>query len=205
MSFKLALACWWTPERTLAEMLDRVATGTIAALDGILEKRSPGAQGAIRGAEREPEGGLVTRRAAMAAAHNARVNALVEALGRERAVREGREALFPVGVMLGKEAKKRLGVGDGPDDLERAARILYRALGIEFTLEKRPDGAMMMRVHRCALAGHYTPEACEVLSAADEGVVSGLNPKLAMRFVQRMTGGSAVCIACIREVGKCGP
>jgi hypothetical protein len=141
----------------------------------------------------------------MAAAHNARVNALVEALGRERAVREGREALFPVGVMLGKEAKKRLGVGDGPDDLERAARILYRALGIEFTLEKRPDGAMMMRVHRCALAGHYTPEACEVLSAADEGVVSGLNPKLAMRFVQRMTGGSAVCIACIREVGKCGP
>lgn len=202
MSLKLRLASLRTPERALVEMLDRVATGTISALDSALEKHSPGAPGAWRGAEKTPGGGLEGRRAAMASAQNARVRALVGALGRDKAIREGRAALFPVGVMLGKEARGRLGVGDGPGDLERAARILYRALGCDFSLDRHADGTMTLRVNRCALAGHYSAEACEILSAADEGVVAGLNPRYSMRFEQRMTAGSAECLARIREEGK---
>lgn len=199
MSIRLALASRWTPRRALLEMLDRVATSTIAALDGLLEKHSPGALDAIRKAEKAPEGDIEARRAAMASAHNERVKALVAALGRDKAIPTGREALFPVGVMLGQEARGRLGVGDGIDDLERAARVLYRALGIHFTIERQKDGAMMMRVYRCALADHYSAEACEVLSAADEGVVRGLDPRKRMRFDKRMTCGHEACLALISE------
>jgi len=202
MSLKLWVASAWTPRRALGEMLDSVATGTMAALDGLLEMQAPGRLGAVRGADQPVDGNLERRRAAMASAHNARVKALVEALGRDRAVEAGRKALFPIGKRLGEEARERLGVGDGPDDLERAARILYRALGIDFTLEKREGGTMLMRVHRCALSHHYTEESCLILSAADEGVVAGLNPRYAMRFQQRMTGGPAECRALITEAGR---
>ncbi|RJR30668.1 MAG: hypothetical protein C4574_02090 [Candidatus Latescibacterota bacterium] len=202
MSLRLALLSLWTPKRALAEMLGRVEETTVAALDGLLAKHSPGRLAEIRAAEHLPGPGLDGRRAAMAAAHNARVSALIEALGRERAVSEGREALFKAGVALGKEARERLGLGKGFRDFERAARILYRSLGIDFTLAKLDGGGMLMRVHRCALSEHYAPGACAVLSAADEGVVRGLDPTLAMRFEQRMTDGPAECVARIEKAGE---
>jgi hypothetical protein len=155
MNLRLALAALWTSKRVLEEMLDRVEESTVAALDGLLEKHSPDALAAIRAAERAPGAGLPARRAAMAAAHDARVSALIDALGRERAESAGREALFAAGVALGREARERLGLGEGSRDFERAARILYRALGIDFTLEKLEGGVIAMRVHRCALAEHY--------------------------------------------------
>jgi hypothetical protein len=200
MSLRLAFAALWTPKRVLEEMLGRVEESTVAALDGLLEKHSPGALAAIRAAERAPGTGLPARRAAMAVAHDARVKALIDALGRERAVSEAREALFAAGVALGREARARLGLGEGSRDFERAARILYRALGIDFTLERLEGGVVAMRVHRCALAEHYTAGACAVLSAADEGVVRGLDPTLAMRFERRMTDGGAECVARIEKV-----
>ena len=199
MSLRLALASRWTPRRALLVMLDRVATSTIATLDDLLEKHSPGALDAIRMAETAPVGNIEARRAAMASAHNARVAALVAALGREKAIMTGREALFPVGEKLGEEARERLGVGGGMQELERAARVLYRSLGIHFTIERQKDGSMLMRVYRCALADHYSAEACEVLSAADEGVVRGLAPRRRMRFYKRMTCGHPVCLALISE------
>jgi hypothetical protein len=171
-------------------------------LDGLLELCAPKLIGEKTWTAVKPEGNLDDRRAAMASAHNGRVGALVEALGMEKAVELGRQALFPVGVVLGREAKARLGVGESRADLERAARVLYRALGIHFTLEDAADGTMLMRVDRCALASQYTTEACAILSAADEGVVAGLNPRLTMRFEQRMTDGPAECLARIGEEGR---
>ena len=204
MSLKLRLSALWTPRRVLEDMLCRVHVSTTAALDGLSEVYAPGAIGQMTWKAVMPEGDLEARRAAMASGHNARVRALVEALGREKAIELGRKALFPVGVALGREAKARLGAGESRADLERAARVLYRALGIHFRLEDAADGTMLLWVDRCALAGHYTTEACAMLSAADEGVVAGLNPKLRMRFEQRMTDGPAECLARIGEEGKCG-
>jgi len=201
MSLKLRMAAVWTPESALRRMLARVDAATTAALDGLVAKCGtvPAPQIAgEKGAIKDIEGA----RAAMASGHNARVKALVDAVGRDRAVEMGREALYPVGVMLGRQAKRELSVGESRRELELAARVLYRALGIHFMLETTGDGKMMMNVDRCALSIHYSEEACLVLSAADEGVVAGLNPKLSMRFEQRMTGGSRACLACIREAGK---
>jgi hypothetical protein len=202
MSLKLWLASAWTPESDQVKMLDRVACSTLAALDALLAKHAPGIPAELKGAG-VPEGGsLEQKRNTMASAQNSRVKALVEALGRDRAVEEGREALFPVGKRLGEEARAELSVGDGPGDLERAARVLYRALGIHFTLEGGKDGTLVMRVDRCALSHQYTEEACLILGASDEGVVAGLSPNYSMRFEQRMTGGKAGCLARISEVGR---
>jgi len=201
MSLKLRLATIWTPDRTLRKMLERVDAATTAALDGILQEN--GVSPAVKGTKEASAGmSIEEARAAMASGHNARVKALVDAVGRDRAVEIGREALYPVGVMLGRQAKQELSVGESPRELEMAARVLYRALGIHFVLETTGDGNMIMNVDRCALSHHYSEEACLVLSAADEGVVAGLNTKLSMRFEQRMTGGSKACVACIREAGK---
>jgi hypothetical protein len=201
LSLKLRLAALWTPPRTLRRMLDGVDVATTAALDGLLDKHV--GRPAIKGTkELSAARSIEDARAAMASGHNERVKALVDAVGRDRAVEIGREALYPVGVMLGRRAKEELSVGEGRRELELAARVLYRALGIHFVLETQNDATMQMRVDRCALSSHYSEEACLVLSAADEGVVAGLNTKLSMRFEKRMTGGSQFCVACIREAGK---
>jgi hypothetical protein len=181
-------------------MLERAAVATTAALDGLLEKC--GGKPAVPASNEEAAGqSIEDARAAMASAHKVRVNALVDAVGKAKAVELGRMALYPVGVSLGREAKKELSVGESPKELELAVRVLYRALGIHFELQKQSD-AMLLRVDRCALSHNYSQEACLVLSAADEGMVSGLNPDFVMRFEQRMTGGSAACVARIREEGK---
>ena len=202
MSLRLRLASLWTPAGTLAGMQERVARATIAALDALLEERAPGRLASLKETGLSRSGGPAQRLAAMAAAQNERVKALVEALGRDEAVRLGREALFPVGKALGAQARRELSVGDGPADLRRAARVLYRSLGIHLIFEKAEDGALIMRVDRCALSHHYCEEACLILGAGDEGMVAGLSPKHAMRFEERMTTGNAECRARITEAGR---
>ncbi len=224
MGLKLFLASWLTSERVLGQMLDRVAETTTKALDGLLAKEAAGAAGAgpgrsaaaapPRGVDappgattppgptptpREAGNGLEARRAAMASGHEARVKALIAAIGRERAIAVGREALFAAGESLGREARERLGVVGGSGDLKTAATLLYRALGIHFELEELGDGTLVMRVDRCALADRYSADACEILSAADEGVMHGLDPSRRMRFEQRMTAGHPCCIARISK------
>ena len=123
------------------------------------------------------------------------VEALEAAVGHERAVKLCREALFTVGRNLGKEARSKLGVGNGRKDLIRAAKILYKVLGIGFELEWIGNASVRVTVDRCALAEQYSKSTCEVLSATDEGVVTGLQPHAAMRFRRYMTDGCGKCTA----------
>ena len=123
------------------------------------------------------------------------VETLEAKIGHEEAVRLGREALFSVGQNLGKQARKRLGVRDNPKDLTRAARILYRVLGIEFHLEWHSKSKATAIIDRCVLAEQYSKLTCEVLSATDEGVINGLQPKVTMKFKQYMTSGCKNCRA----------
>jgi hypothetical protein len=123
------------------------------------------------------------------------VEVLEAAVGHEQAVKLGREALFTVGRNLGKEARSKLGVGNSQKDLMRAAKILYRVLGIGFELEWIGNTSAQLTVNRCALAEQYSKQTCEVLSATDEGVVTGLHPHTAMRFRHYMTDGCGTCTA----------
>jgi hypothetical protein len=193
MSLRLRIASFWMPGFLMNRELERITIRTNTALDELLVKHG---STAIAESPVVNRGLIEERRAAMAIGHEMRVKALVQAMGTDEAIQAARETLFAVGLDMGKDAKARLGVGDGKEDLERAARIMYDILGIEFEITDAPGGEVM-RVTRCALSKHYSREACLMLSAVDEGVVSGLNPRAEMRFKERITGGSPACIALI--------
>ena len=204
MSLRLLLAAHWLPQAVLRRELDEVARRTTGALDELLQQYAPEMLPQIRSADAPMIGTLDQRRAAMAAAHQARVAALLDRLGPQEAIRLGREALFRVGLGLGQEARRRLGVGRGVGDVLRAARVLYPVLGIHFRVQWHGGGQATLHVRRCALAAHYSEMACVVLSAADEGVVQGLCPGMSMAFAEYMTAGAPGCRAHLRLAGHGG-
>jgi hypothetical protein len=199
MSIRLKLASLWLPDFILKKELDNVAKKTIKGLNNLLEEYASEKIETIIKKDEVLKGSIESRRSIMAMAHNKRVNILIQELGYEKAVEIGRIAMFEVGRNLGKEARRKLGVGDNFKDIETAAGILYRILGIEFKIENK-NGNSVMVVNRCSLSKYYSGEACMILSAADEGVVRGLNEKLCMQFKERITKGAQKCVACISEV-----
>lgn len=199
MNLKLLMASFWMPDFLLIPELDKVAEVTVSCLNQILKKHAPNEFKSISKDELLLEGNIKNRRKQMALAHNIRVKLLINALGWEDALMIGRKSLFKAGMQLGREARERLGVGDNFEDLIRAARILYHVLGIEFRI-KRSEEDILIIVERCSLSNYYTHETCKILSAADEGVVQGLNENIHMKFTQRMTEGYKECEACINYI-----
>ena len=131
----------------------------------------------------------------MAVKHSNLVKSIAEVLGKEEAIRLGREAMFKVGEELGSETCQRLGVGRSLKDMIRAARILYRVLGIDFEVELQNPNTAILIINRCALAANYSELTCQVLSATDEGTIRGLNQNMSMTFTERITGGQPKCKA----------
>ncbi|MBM4237819.1 MAG: hypothetical protein FJ151_04970, partial [Euryarchaeota archaeon] len=109
MSLKLWLAARWMPKSVLTRELDRVASLTTRALDSLLIAHAPDELASIRDSDAPLAGSIESRRKAMAMAHNARVAALIKALGRNKAVSVGRETMFATGRELGEESRIRLG------------------------------------------------------------------------------------------------
>lgn len=196
MSIKLKILSIWTPQSLLINELDRVAEVTTECLDKLLKEHSPESLNLLE--DLVMEGNLEQRRALMAEGHNVRVNALIDAIGYEKAMEVGRTEMFKAGYKLGLEARGRLGVNENIRDTIKAAQILYRVLGIEFKVEKLEKNMVLM-VKRCLLANYYSPETCRMMSAADEGVVHGLNENLNMLFKKRITEGAKECTACIKS------
>ncbi len=193
MSLRLRLASWWMPRFMKAREIERIRSSTFAALDQLLEEHAPGALVTGGDAHGRRLEGL---RAAMAQGHRRRVEALIRSMGRENAIPLGRSALFPVGEALGRDARRRLGVGETRRELLQAAGVMYDILGIEFTVSTGPEGDRLV-VSRCALSSHYSRDVCAILSAVDEGAVSGLNPGAKMLFREHLTDEAPRCIASI--------
>ncbi len=197
MNILLKIVSFWLPDFILKRELDKIALSTINGLDKVLKQYALSKMWKI--SDKEPRGGLEERRASMAIAHNKRVKALIKELRYENAIKLGRETMFKVGYKLGCEARQKFRIGDNLKDLELAAKILYKILGIEFKIETRNEN-MIMIVNRCFLSKYYSPEACIVLSAADEGMIHGLNENMKMQFKKRITSGAPECIAHIDKV-----
>ena len=195
VGIRLILLSWWTPNYVVNKELDRIFKLTTNALKSLLESQAPVAFAKIAKETTLPPGNVAQKRAAMARTHAFLVDALSEAVGRDQAVDLGRKALFEVGRSLGKETRGKLGIGDSPNDLIRAARVLYHVLGIDFDVEWHGKANATLIVDRCALAKEYSELTCLVLSATDEGVIRGLEPNVSMMFKQRMTSGCGKCIA----------
>ena len=133
MGLKLLFLSWWTPKYIIKRELGHVEALTIDALEALLNKYSPNKSKEEKSKKEAVSGGSVEqRRDAMAFKHTNLVNSLAEVLGKEETIRLGREAMFKIGEKLGNETCQKLGVGKSLQDLIRAAKILYRILGIEF-------------------------------------------------------------------------
>lgn len=196
MNLKLAVLSRWTPKYVIRRELNHISELTNASLISVLRTHAPDAP--LKQVDQvRPSRTIEEERAAMARKHTILVDALVDAVGRDRAVELGRNALFKVGKDLGVKTRRRLGLRDELGDLNRAAQVLYRVLGIESRIEQLENGDATLIVERCALAREYSELTCLVLSATDEGVVRGLHSEACMRFKERMTSGCPRCIAAI--------
>ena len=194
MGLKLLLLSWWTPKYVIRKELENISNRTTKALKALNSKYACKQDDATN-QEQKPSKNLQEQRATMAQAHVKLVETLAATIGYEDAVKLGREALFLVGQNLGEQARSRLSVSDSPNDLTKAAKILYRVLGIEFHLEWHDQSRATVIIDQCALARQYSKLTCEVLSATDEGVIKGLQPNLTMKFKKYMTSGCKNCWA----------
>jgi hypothetical protein len=195
LGFKLLLLSFWTPSFILQRELNRVSLLTSDALESLLKKQSAELKSETL-ETRAPMGGrLKEKRTAMAREHTRLVEILERVLGRDEAIKRAREVLFNVGNQLGKETRLKLGSGESLKDMIRSAKVLYRVLGISFKVENINGNTGTIVINRCALAKDYSELACQVLSATDEGVINGLNPRMTMSFTQRMTSGCQECKA----------
>jgi hypothetical protein len=195
MGIRLNILSWWTPNYLISKELDRIFNLTTNALKSLLEVHDPITIAKIAKETEPPKGDIAQKRATMAKTHALLVKALSEAVGRDQAVNLGRKALFEVGQDLGKATRSKLGIGDSPNDLIKAAKILYRVLGIDFNVEWHGKTSGTLIVDRCAMAKEYSELTCLVLSATDEGVIRGLESNVSMIFTKRMTSGCSECTA----------
>jgi hypothetical protein len=195
MGLRLIILSWWTPSFIIRRELKNISDQTIAALTRLMPKNA--AKTVDANPKQDYHRSIEERRAAMAQTQANIVEKLESALGRDEALRLGREALFAVGREIGKQTRSKLGVSENPADLAKAAKILYRVLGIEFDLKWFDSANAKVTIKRCALAEKYSKLACEVLSATDEGVINGLQSNVSMNFREYMTSGCKTCSAYI--------
>jgi hypothetical protein len=200
LGFRLFFLGLWTPKSLIRRELENISKQTTAALTELIPKD------ALKDVEiKLSEAGLLQKEASMAQTHVKLVEALETAFGRDEAVKRARAVLFEVGKNLGRETRGKLGVGDNPKDLEKAAKILYRVLGIEFHLKWLDSANATAIIDHCALSKQYSALTCQVLSATDEGVISGLYPNVTMQFKEYMTSGCQNCRADIHFNKKENP
>jgi hypothetical protein len=191
MGLRLQLLYWWTPNFVIKRELGNLSDRTIDALQRLLTTYTfltPNNQSL---ASKD----VKIQRIAMAQTHAQMVEALAAAVGHDKAVALGREALFAVGVELGKQTQSKLGVGNNSNDLLKASKILYRILGIDFHIEWIDQTKAVAVIEHCALSEKYSKLTCEILSATDEGVIAGLQPNVEMNFQEYITGGCPNCRA----------
>ena len=191
MNIKLFLMDIGIPEFVLINELEQTSNITNRCIINLLERYSipkPDVDTKLKGT-------LEEQRLIMANNHNVCLNSLIELLGFDEALIVGRKELFEAGYMMGCDIKKRLKVKNVNDTLI-AARIIYKVLGINFTVEKNGKN-MILKIKSCQLAALYSVETCKIMSAVDEGVLKGLNDKMEMEFITRITEGAEECTACI--------
>lgn len=200
-NLKLLIASFWTPRKILLKELKKVYFQTNRALDSLLEENN--LKNPVSYSDNDDLKGMSLEqlRRKMANDHKAKVSKLAATVGRKEAIQQGRKKLYEAGIRIGENARLELGVGDSISEVMKAAKILYRVLGIDFKIDFLSNTEAIMIVNRCSLSKYYNDTTCEVLSAADEGVVRGLNPNSIMTFQERITSGATTCKAKIKITG----
>jgi hypothetical protein len=75
------------------------------------------------------------------------------------------------------------------DNVMAVSRLLYGILDIEFY----GSGSGEITISRCYFSSFYSPEVCQVMSAIDRGLLTGLAGEGDLVFIQRITEGQPCC------------
>jgi hypothetical protein len=114
----------------------------------------------------------------------------------EKALQSGRDAaaiktqLYQNAYPLGGKLRKWFAV-DTMEEVMELGQILYRAIGVEIQGEPQGD----LTVKRCYFSQHYSGPVCDLISALDDGVFSGLSGGGRLVFSERITEGKECCRA----------
>ncbi len=125
-----------------------------------------------------------------------RAYALFTSQQSEKALQEGRDVnaikarLFHNATPLGEKLRKWFAV-DEVDEVMEIGHILYQAIGVDFQGDSQ--GEVTMR--RCYFSQFFSAAACDLISALDDGVFSGLSGGGRLTFSQRITEGEIYCKA----------
>lgn len=90
---------------------------------------------------------------------------------------------------IGERIRNELRVRSREDAL-KAARLLYRAIGIDFLCSKVDE----VLIRRCYFSHFYSCEVCWIISSLDEGLIAGLTDGGRLWFVSRITEGDNFCL-----------
>ena len=96
------------------------------------------------------------------------------------------QSAFPLGGIL----RKWFAV-DTMEEVMALGQILYRAIGVEL----QGDTQGNVTVKRCYFSQFYSEPVCELISALDDGVFSGLSGGGRLVFSERLTEGREFCKA----------
>ena len=114
----------------------------------------------------------------------------------EEALRQGgdlselQERLYRNAYRLGRMPGWLLRVQD-VDEVMALGRLLYGILDIDFAGSDNGE----ITICRCYFSSFYSPEACQVMSAMDRGLLAGLAGGGDLVFSQRITEGQPCCRA----------
>jgi hypothetical protein len=114
----------------------------------------------------------------------------------EKALQAGRDIpvlkaqLYQNAYRLGGKLRKWFAV-DRMEEVMEFGQILYRAIGVEVQGEPQGD----VTVKRCYFSQFYSWPVCDLISALDDGVFSGLSGGGRLAFSQRLTEGRECCRA----------
>jgi hypothetical protein len=171
MSLRLTLAERHLPEKVRLRALDELA----AAICGPLGCAPPKWNAQPFAARLDEFARITAERAAA-----------IEAAGRMEPVAAD---LRSAAERLGARIRRQLDVRSHEDAL-RALVVLYRQIGIDF----RPHGTDV-EIPCCFFSSVYTPAACRLMSAVDEGLAAGVTAGGHLSFRERVTEGAPACRA----------
>jgi hypothetical protein len=103
-----------------------------------------------------------------------------------------RRRLYDGAYRMGRDLRRAFRVTSTADALA-AARVLYRALGIELTATAA--GEIMIR--RCFFSEFYSSPVCGLIASLDQGLFAGLSDGGRLAFTQRITEGNPCCSAAL--------
>ncbi len=186
-NFRLAVASLCIPRSARRRALEELFARTAAAFGS----RVPPAQG-LGAEERLAEYARFTREKAEKALAGLEDGSAEsgDAAGSPTTLAALERRLYRAALRLGGRYRLQLAVRS-PSEALAAARIIYRALGIDF--RGSSDGQIVIR--RCFFADLYTPRVCALVSALDRGLMAGLAGGGELRFAQRLTEGAGCCQA----------